>query len=471
MNTLNTVYCSYSKKDTQKVLQIKWALASEGYTVYMSPLADDVTSKKIAAESIARADILFVNWNKHAADTAHVRWEIDHFIKVNPLAYSRISVKSDGTPFPYRAEESPLFTDSISLNALRRKLRKLKKRKKTGKSRVDLIVQIHNVESKIKNLQSGKNNSRSSLRARAGSFFKRPYSTLETVSIVSVLFFSLFLILHVLSLNRPTPPTTQSIISINNPTAHESDGKIPFTITVEPPSPKEIQVAYSSDAVSADFADFENKTGELTILPDQKNSTIWVPLIDDDVFEKDERFSMSWSLLSPIDRTISDTAGVGYAEIIDDDLLQLADFKRITSSTCVSKFLVSRSEFDSPSKIIENQAVIKTNRLHRMPVSEKSWYQATRYIANLNADYSARGYIFRLPTADELEMHKGSLDIQYESLEWTRDEFPGEPDNAVALGFVTPDSPKREKYLKSDQSDNLFFRLALTGNTEVCLFQ
>jgi hypothetical protein len=108
----------------------------------------------------------------------------------------------------------------------------------------------------------------------------------------------------------------QPSISIDNVSADENEEKITFTVSLSEESGKKVEVDYETNDGSAEAgSDYISKSGTLTISAGNVSETITISLIDDDLDEPRETFTVNLS--SPVNATISD--GRGRGTIKDDD--------------------------------------------------------------------------------------------------------------------------------------------------------
>jgi len=112
--------------------------------------------------------------------------------------------------------------------------------------------------------------------------------------------------------NDPAPSLT-----INDVTVNENSGPAVFTVSLSAASAKTITIAYTTVANGTALAgsDFTTTAGTLTFLPGQTTATISVPIINDNMPEPNETFTVSLS--SPSNATIADGTGVG--TIVSDE--------------------------------------------------------------------------------------------------------------------------------------------------------
>lgn len=106
-------------------------------------------------------------------------------------------------------------------------------------------------------------------------------------------------------------------ISIDNVTADEFDGTMVFTVSLSEVPTSNVTVDYStSQGTAKEDIDYEGKSGTLTIPAGLTSGSITITLIDDDIEENDEMFTVNLSDPST-NATISD--GEGDGTILDDD--------------------------------------------------------------------------------------------------------------------------------------------------------
>ena len=114
--------------------------------------------------------------------------------------------------------------------------------------------------------------------------------------------------------NEATP-----VLSIADATAAEDRPTIRFPVTLNPGSGAEVTVDYatSDDTATTAGSDFTDKSGTLTFAPGATARTISISLIDDNVDEADETFTVTLSNASSNAELASDPAAQG--TIVNDD--------------------------------------------------------------------------------------------------------------------------------------------------------
>ena len=116
------------------------------------------------------------------------------------------------------------------------------------------------------------------------------------------------------------PPPVVPTLRIDDATAAEGGGSAVFTVTLSAASAQDVTVAYATSDVTARAGqDYTAATGTLTIAAGDTTGTIPVPLLNDDVVEEDETFTVTLS--EAVNATIADGEGVG--TITDDDQAEL----------------------------------------------------------------------------------------------------------------------------------------------------
>ncbi|ROI07066.1 Calx-beta domain-containing protein [Microcystis aeruginosa FACHB-524] len=126
-----------------------------------------------------------------------------------------------------------------------------------------------------------------------------------------------------------TPPVTGTItnddfpqLSINNITVVEGlDNNAILTVTVNNSNPQPISVNYTTAPINATAnVDYTSKTGTITIAPNTATATISIPLLNDNLNEPDEAFTVTLS--NPVNATINPDEAIG--QVIITDTLQSA---------------------------------------------------------------------------------------------------------------------------------------------------
>ena len=116
------------------------------------------------------------------------------------------------------------------------------------------------------------------------------------------------------------PPPVVPTLRIGDATAAEGGGSAVFTVTLSAASAQDVTVDYeTSDGTARAGQDYTAATGTLTIAAGDTTGTIPVPLLNDDVVEEDETFTVTLS--EAVNATIADGEGVG--TITDDDQADL----------------------------------------------------------------------------------------------------------------------------------------------------
>jgi Ca2+-binding RTX toxin-like protein len=120
--------------------------------------------------------------------------------------------------------------------------------------------------------------------------------------------------------NDDTSVTSQ--LSINDITVVEGkDNNAILTVTVDNPNPQPITVNYTTAPINATAnVDYTSKTGTLTIAPNTSTATISIPLLNDNLNEPDEVFTVTLS--NPVNATINPDEAIG--QVIITDTLQSA---------------------------------------------------------------------------------------------------------------------------------------------------
>jgi Ca2+-binding RTX toxin-like protein len=121
-----------------------------------------------------------------------------------------------------------------------------------------------------------------------------------------------------------TTPVTGTInnddfsqLSINNITVVEGlDNNAILTVTVDNPNPQPITFNYTTAPVNATAnVDYTSKTGTITIAPNTSTATISIPILNDNLNEADEAFTVTLS--NPVNATINPEGGIGEVIITD----------------------------------------------------------------------------------------------------------------------------------------------------------
>ncbi|CAO5071572.1 S-layer family protein [Microcystis aeruginosa] len=108
-----------------------------------------------------------------------------------------------------------------------------------------------------------------------------------------------------------------SQLSINNITVVEGlDNNAILTVTVDNPNPQPITFNYTTGPIDATAnVDYTSKTGTITIAPNTSTATISIPLLNDNLNEPDEVFTVTLS--NPVNATINPEGGIGEVIITD----------------------------------------------------------------------------------------------------------------------------------------------------------
>jgi hypothetical protein len=126
-----------------------------------------------------------------------------------------------------------------------------------------------------------------------------------------------------------TTPVTGTItnddfpqLSINNITVVEGlDNNAILTVTVDNPNPQQITFNYTTAPINATAnVDYTSQTGTLTIAPNTSTATISIPLLNDNLNEPDEVFTVTLS--NPVNATVNPDEAIG--QVIITDTLQSA---------------------------------------------------------------------------------------------------------------------------------------------------
>ncbi|AKV67559.1 beta strand repeat-containing protein [Microcystis panniformis] len=120
--------------------------------------------------------------------------------------------------------------------------------------------------------------------------------------------------------NDDTSVTSQ--LSINDITVVEGkDNNAILTVTVDNPNPQQITVNYTTAPINATAnVDYTSQTGTLTIAPNTSTATISIPLLNDNLNEPDEVFTVTLS--NPVNATVNPDEAIG--QVIITDTLQSA---------------------------------------------------------------------------------------------------------------------------------------------------
>jgi hypothetical protein len=108
-------------------------------------------------------------------------------------------------------------------------------------------------------------------------------------------------------------------ISVDDVTRAEANGPATFNVSLSKASGKVVTVAYATADGSAVVGnDYGTRSGTLVFLAGDTSKSVAVPLVDDDVVESNETFSVALS--SAVNASLADAVGVG--TIVDDDVEQ-----------------------------------------------------------------------------------------------------------------------------------------------------
>jgi Ca2+-binding RTX toxin-like protein len=115
--------------------------------------------------------------------------------------------------------------------------------------------------------------------------------------------------------NDDTSVTSQ--LSINDITVVEGkDNNAILTVTVDNPNPQPITFNYTTAPINATAnVDYTSKTGTITIAPNTSTATISIPILNDNLNEPDEVFTVTLS--NPVNATINPEGGIGEVIITD----------------------------------------------------------------------------------------------------------------------------------------------------------
>ncbi|ODV37652.1 beta strand repeat-containing protein [Microcystis aeruginosa] len=115
--------------------------------------------------------------------------------------------------------------------------------------------------------------------------------------------------------NDDTSVTSQ--LSINDITVVEGkDNNAILTVTVDNPNPQPITFNYTTAPINATAnVDYTSKTGTITIAANTSTATISIPILNDNLNEPDEAFTVTLS--NPVNATINPEGGIGEVIITD----------------------------------------------------------------------------------------------------------------------------------------------------------
>jgi Ca2+-binding RTX toxin-like protein len=116
--------------------------------------------------------------------------------------------------------------------------------------------------------------------------------------------------------------TVTSQLSINDITVVEGqNNNAILTVTVNNPNPQQITVNYTTAPIDATAnVDYTSQTGTLTIAPNTSTASISIPILNDNLNEPDEVFTVTLS--NPVNATINPDEAIG--QVIITDTLQSA---------------------------------------------------------------------------------------------------------------------------------------------------
>ncbi len=108
-----------------------------------------------------------------------------------------------------------------------------------------------------------------------------------------------------------------SQLSINNVTVVEGqDSNVTLTVTVDNPNPQPISFNYTTGPIDATAnVDYTSQTGTLTIAANTSTATISIPILNDNLNEADEAFTVTLS--NAVNATINPEGGIGEVIITD----------------------------------------------------------------------------------------------------------------------------------------------------------
>jgi hypothetical protein len=106
-------------------------------------------------------------------------------------------------------------------------------------------------------------------------------------------------------------------LSINDITVVEGkDNNAILTVTVDNPNSQPITFNYTTAPINATAnVDYTSKTGTITIAPNTSTATISIPILNDNLNEADEAFTVTLS--NPVNATINPEGGIGEVIITD----------------------------------------------------------------------------------------------------------------------------------------------------------
>ena len=105
-------------------------------------------------------------------------------------------------------------------------------------------------------------------------------------------------------------------LSVDDPAALESSGSLSFTLSLSAPSGKLITLSYATgDGTATAPGDYASRSGALIFQPGEVSKTVAVGLVDDQLVEGDETFTLSLS--NAVNASLADGQATG--TILDDD--------------------------------------------------------------------------------------------------------------------------------------------------------
>ena len=110
-----------------------------------------------------------------------------------------------------------------------------------------------------------------------------------------------------------TPPTAE----IEDTETPEAGGAAAFAVTLDRAADSEVTVPYATSHGTAAGEDYEPVTGELVFARGETRGTITVPVLDDDLHEPPETFTVT--LGEPDNATLAEDGATATATILDDD--------------------------------------------------------------------------------------------------------------------------------------------------------
>ena len=112
----------------------------------------------------------------------------------------------------------------------------------------------------------------------------------------------------------PATPPTAEIADTETP---EAGGAAAFAVTLDRAADSEVTVPYATSHGTAAGEDYEPVTGELVFARGETRGTITVPVLDDDLHEPPETFTVT--LGEPDNATLAEDGATATATILDDD--------------------------------------------------------------------------------------------------------------------------------------------------------